>query len=57
MRIYKDENERAGLIQKALAVAEKYTWQATAEAVWQGLLQAVNKSAVVHAGEMRHQKS
>lgn len=38
MRIYKDEEGRKGLIQKGLRIAEKYKWERTADAVWDGLM-------------------
>jgi glycosyltransferase involved in cell wall biosynthesis len=41
MRIYKDETERKGLIKKGWAVAQKYTWQKTANAVWESLMKTV----------------
>lgn len=34
MRIYKDESGRKALIEKGLAIAQSYTWQRTADAVW-----------------------
>jgi hypothetical protein len=39
MRIYKDESGRKLLIEKGLLIAEKYTWQKTADAVWASLLE------------------
>jgi glycosyltransferase involved in cell wall biosynthesis len=44
MRIYKDENERKKLIEKGKTVAENYTWQRTANIVWQAIEGAVAKS-------------
>lgn len=40
MRIYKDEEERNGLIEKGFLVAQKYTWEKTADAVWQTITEA-----------------
>lgn len=37
MRIYKDERERNGLIEKGLVVSSKYSWQKTAEEVWKSI--------------------
>jgi glycosyltransferase involved in cell wall biosynthesis len=37
MRIYKDEDGRRELIEKGAAIAEQYTWQRTADAVWQAI--------------------
>lgn len=42
MLIYKNENLRAQLIEKGKTVAAQYSWQRTAEAVWQSILKAVN---------------
>jgi glycosyltransferase involved in cell wall biosynthesis len=39
MRIYKDESGRKLLIEKGLHIAEKYTWQKTADAVWESLVE------------------
>lgn len=43
MRIYKDESERAALIKKGFAVAEKYSWEKTAEAVWEAMIKVVER--------------
>lgn len=40
MRIYKDEGGRKALIEKGGAVAQKYTWERTADAVWEGIMKA-----------------
>ncbi|MDB5208335.1 MAG: glycosyltransferase family 4 protein, partial [Flavisolibacter sp.] len=40
MRIYKDEMGRKDLIKKGLVVAQKYSWQKTADAVWKSLMKA-----------------
>ncbi|GAA4738528.1 glycosyltransferase family 4 protein [Flavisolibacter ginsenosidimutans] len=42
MRIYKDEVGRKLLIEKGKIVAEKYSWEKTAEGVWEELLKAVS---------------
>jgi glycosyltransferase involved in cell wall biosynthesis len=42
MRIYKDENERKELIKKGFIVAKKYTWQRTADAVWEALVKTAS---------------
>ena len=41
MRIYKDERGRGELIEKGKEIAANYTWQKTADAVWEAVLQAV----------------
>ncbi|SRR6266496_2610280 len=41
MRIYKDENLRKELIEKGKMIAPQYSWQRTAELLWQSILQAV----------------
>lgn len=38
MRIYKDEDGRRGLIEKGTDVAAKYSWDRTADAIWQSLM-------------------
>lgn len=40
MRIYKDEDGRKTLIEKGTIVAQKYTWQQTADAVWENIRKA-----------------
>lgn len=40
MFVYKNEEERAALIQKGKAIAAGYTWQRTADALWKCLLKA-----------------
>lgn len=45
MRIYKDESERAALIQKGLVVAENYTWDKTADAVWEAITAIANRQS------------
>ncbi len=40
MRIYKDEKERNDLIEKGFLVAQKYSWQKTADGVWDSLIKA-----------------
>lgn len=42
MLIYKDENLRSRLIEKGKAVAEKYSWQRTADLLWESILKAVH---------------
>jgi glycosyltransferase involved in cell wall biosynthesis len=37
MRVYKDEEERKGLIEKGFLVAKKYSWKKTAESVWEAI--------------------
>ena len=37
MRIYKDEDGRRGLIEKGFTVAQQYSWQRTATAVWEAM--------------------
>ncbi len=41
MLIYKDETLRARLIEKGNAVAQKYSWQQTADLLWQSIAKAV----------------
>ena len=41
MRIYKDENLRKELIEKGKIIAPQYSWQRTAELLWQSILKAV----------------
>ena len=43
MFIYKNEGERKELIQKGIPVAERYTWQRTADLLWESLLKAAAK--------------
>ncbi len=43
MLIYKDENGRKALIEMGLATAKKYSWQRTADAVWEGMVEAVER--------------
>ena len=40
MRIYKDEDGRKKLIEKGLTVAQQYTWEQTAQAVWESIMKA-----------------
>jgi glycosyltransferase involved in cell wall biosynthesis len=42
MRIYKDENLRKELIEKGKIIAKQYSWQRTAELLWQIILKAVD---------------
>ncbi|HEY1023201.1 MAG TPA: glycosyltransferase family 1 protein, partial [Flavisolibacter sp.] len=42
MFIYKNEGERKELIEKGLSVGAQYTWQRTAELVWEALMRAAN---------------
>lgn len=41
MRIYKDEDGRKELIEKGGGIAQPYTWERTADAVWQGIMNTV----------------
>lgn len=41
MRIYKDEKGRKDLIQKGFAAAQKYSWQKTADGVWDSLMKTM----------------
>lgn len=43
MFIYKQEGERAALIQKGKEMAASYTWQRTADALWECLVKAAEK--------------
>ena len=43
MFIYKQESERNALIQKGKPIAARYTWQHTADALWQSIRQAAKK--------------
>ena len=43
MFIYKQEGERKALIEKGKEIAGRYTWQQTADALWQSLLKAAEK--------------
>ncbi|HEX8315826.1 MAG TPA: glycosyltransferase, partial [Flavisolibacter sp.] len=40
MRIYKDEDGRKALIENGIVAAQKYTWQQTADAVWESIRKA-----------------
>jgi glycosyltransferase involved in cell wall biosynthesis len=40
MRIYKDEDGRKELIEKGAGIAQHYIWERTADAVWQGIMDA-----------------
>jgi len=42
MLIYKDEKLRKELIEKGKIIAARYSWQRTAELLWQSILKAVN---------------
>lgn len=42
MRIYKDEKGRKELIEKGSIISQKYTWQKTAEAVWECLMNSAS---------------
>jgi glycosyltransferase involved in cell wall biosynthesis len=42
MLIYKDEKLRKELIEKGKIIADQYSWQRTAELLWQSILKAVN---------------
>jgi len=42
MRVYKDENLRNELIQKGKHIVQLYSWDKTAELLWQTVLKAVN---------------
>jgi glycosyltransferase involved in cell wall biosynthesis len=42
MLIYKDEKMRKELIEKGKIIAAQYSWQRTAELLWQSILKAVN---------------
>lgn len=44
MFIYKQENERSALIHKGKIIAAQYSWQRTADALWQCVLQAAGKT-------------
>ena len=41
MLLYKDEGIRRNLIEKGKQVVEKYTWERTADLLWQSILKAV----------------
>lgn len=43
MLIYKDENLRSRLVESGKQVAGKYSWQRTADGVWESVLKAVRK--------------
>jgi len=45
MEIYKDENLRSRLIEKGRAVAEKYSWERTAELMWKQLTSIVKRES------------
>ncbi|HUC80107.1 MAG TPA: glycosyltransferase family 1 protein [Flavisolibacter sp.] len=38
MRVYKDEDGRKELIQKGTSIAQQYTWERAADAVWQSIM-------------------
>jgi len=42
MLIYKDEKLRKEIIEKGIAIAELYSWQRTADLLWQSILKAVD---------------
>ncbi len=42
IRIYKDENLRSTLIEQGAETVARYTWQRTADALWQCILKTVN---------------
>jgi glycosyltransferase involved in cell wall biosynthesis len=42
MFIYKQEGERKDLIEKGKAIAARYTWQRTAEALWECIMKAAS---------------
>jgi glycosyltransferase involved in cell wall biosynthesis len=46
MLIYKQEGERAALIEKGKTIAAGYTWQRTAEGLWESLVKAAETSNV-----------
>ncbi|MDQ3277670.1 MAG: glycosyltransferase family 4 protein, partial [Bacteroidota bacterium] len=43
MFIYKNEGERKALIEKGLPIANRYTWQRTADLVWKSIVEAANR--------------
>ena len=43
MFIYKNEGERKELVEQGKAVAAKYTWQRTADLLWESLIKAASK--------------
>lgn len=43
MRVYKDEEERKGLIEKGFTIAQKYSWEKTAEGVWENLIDTASR--------------
>jgi glycosyltransferase involved in cell wall biosynthesis len=43
MRIYKDEDLRSKLIEKGQSVAQAFSWQRTADLMWDCILRAVNR--------------
>lgn len=51
MRIYKDENLRNELIQKGKQVATRYNWDKTAEMLWQTIIKAVDRNALIEMNE------
>ena len=42
MLLYKDENRRKELIQKGILLAKQYSWNNTAELLWQSIIKAIN---------------
>ena len=42
MLIYKDENRRKALIEKGKSIASKYTWQRTADLLWECLMKTAD---------------
>src|SRR6185369_1980466 len=42
MLLYKDEKLRKEIIEKGIAIAELYSWQRTADLLWQSILKAVD---------------
>lgn len=45
MFVYKNEGERSALVQKGKQIAAPYTWQRTADRLWDCLLQAAGKNS------------
>jgi glycosyltransferase involved in cell wall biosynthesis len=44
MLIYKDESLRSRLISRGASVVSQYTWDRTAEAVWEAMMRALKGS-------------
>jgi glycosyltransferase involved in cell wall biosynthesis len=49
MLIYKDESLRSRLVSRGASVVSQYTWDRTAEAVWEAMMRALKGSRGVNS--------